>query len=359
MHSHTRCKEDHAMDFVDHYAVLGISDSADIQTIKAAYHRLAKQHHPDKNKSSDANRRMQEIVEAHSVLRDPRKRAEYDFLRAQILDEVRLQADATRRAEDQRRAEASRQAEARRQAEVMQRQEAERQAAAHRAEAARQAEFKRQAENAQREAELAFWRELAEQKHRQALARANRIKRYRRMVLTTLFILVIACITTLIPLLTALPPYNSVRPLSSNRSGESQIDDALRSSQQIIFATNTPSIPTATSTPSPTDLPAFATMTAAVATLTQAARPTNTPTPFVPDINVSFSTPSLLYIASDTPVRTCPHSACNVLAQLPAGSYITVLGVFGGESTEPHNRIWYRVLTKERQHGYIYSGQNA
>ena len=66
------------MDFKDYYEVLGVKPTANDAEIKKAFRRLARKHHPDLNKASDASARMQSINEAHEVLRDPEKRAAYD-----------------------------------------------------------------------------------------------------------------------------------------------------------------------------------------------------------------------------------------------------------------------------------------
>lgn len=51
---------------------------ADSEVITAAYKQLAFKHHPDRNKSLDATKRMQEINEAYTVLGNDQKRREYD-----------------------------------------------------------------------------------------------------------------------------------------------------------------------------------------------------------------------------------------------------------------------------------------
>jgi molecular chaperone DnaJ len=62
----------------DYYAVLGISRSAPEAEIKVAYKKLAKQWHPDVNKSPHATERFKEISEAYLVLSNAQKRQTYD-----------------------------------------------------------------------------------------------------------------------------------------------------------------------------------------------------------------------------------------------------------------------------------------
>lgn len=64
----------------DYYQVLRISRQASSAEIRRAYRRLAVLFHPDKNNSEKALRIFQEINEAHEVLSDPVKRANYDTL---------------------------------------------------------------------------------------------------------------------------------------------------------------------------------------------------------------------------------------------------------------------------------------
>ncbi len=66
------------MEFKDYYRILGVEPTADAKTISRAYKRLARQYHPDVNKSPGAEERFKEINEAYQVLGDAQKRARYD-----------------------------------------------------------------------------------------------------------------------------------------------------------------------------------------------------------------------------------------------------------------------------------------
>lgn len=62
----------------DYYKVLGVLKDAPIDQVKTSYRKLALKHHPDRNKSKDAEAKFKEISEAYAVLYDDSKRAEYD-----------------------------------------------------------------------------------------------------------------------------------------------------------------------------------------------------------------------------------------------------------------------------------------
>lgn len=63
----------------DPYEVLGVRRDAQPDEIKAAFRKLAAQHHPDKNPGDEgAHDRFKKINAAYQILSDPQKRATYD-----------------------------------------------------------------------------------------------------------------------------------------------------------------------------------------------------------------------------------------------------------------------------------------
>jgi len=62
----------------DYYEVLGVPRSASQDDLKAAFRKLARQYHPDVNKSPDAEERFKEINEAYAILSDDQRRSAYD-----------------------------------------------------------------------------------------------------------------------------------------------------------------------------------------------------------------------------------------------------------------------------------------
>lgn len=69
------------MDFKDYYKILGIPKTASADEVKKAYRSLAIKYHPDKNKDDKAaEEKFKEINEANEILKDDKKRKEYDSL---------------------------------------------------------------------------------------------------------------------------------------------------------------------------------------------------------------------------------------------------------------------------------------
>src|SRR5215831_12888041 len=63
----------------DYYDILGVSRTAKDTEIKAAFRKLAMQHHPDRNPGDvECEHRFKELNEAYDVLKDGDKRAAYD-----------------------------------------------------------------------------------------------------------------------------------------------------------------------------------------------------------------------------------------------------------------------------------------
>lgn len=63
----------------DYYAVLGVGRDANVDDVKMAYRRLARELHPDVNPDPVAQERFKDITQAHEVLSDPDKRQMYDL----------------------------------------------------------------------------------------------------------------------------------------------------------------------------------------------------------------------------------------------------------------------------------------
>ena len=70
------------VEYKDYYAILGVKRDAKPDEIRKAYRKLAKEFHPDVNKSAGAEEKYKEINEAYEVLKDPAKREKYDRLGA-------------------------------------------------------------------------------------------------------------------------------------------------------------------------------------------------------------------------------------------------------------------------------------
>ncbi len=70
------------MEYKDYYKILGVDRNATEAKIKSAYRKLARQYHPDVNKSADAVQKFKDINEAYEVLSDKEKKSRYDSLGA-------------------------------------------------------------------------------------------------------------------------------------------------------------------------------------------------------------------------------------------------------------------------------------
>ncbi|MBX3386793.1 MAG: DnaJ domain-containing protein [Phycisphaeraceae bacterium] len=67
-------------EFQDYYGTLGVARSASAEEIQRAFRKLAREYHPDVNKSPEAEKRFKALNEAYEVLKDPQKRKLYDQL---------------------------------------------------------------------------------------------------------------------------------------------------------------------------------------------------------------------------------------------------------------------------------------
>jgi DnaJ-like protein len=68
-------------DEADHYEVLQLSRTADVDTIRRVFHVLAQRYHPDNRETGDQEK-FRRVVDAHTVLSDPVKRAAHDVFLA-------------------------------------------------------------------------------------------------------------------------------------------------------------------------------------------------------------------------------------------------------------------------------------
>lgn len=68
------------MKYKDYYAALGLARDADLDQVKKAYRKLARQYHPDVSKAPDAEAKFKDAAEAYATLKNPEKRAAYDEL---------------------------------------------------------------------------------------------------------------------------------------------------------------------------------------------------------------------------------------------------------------------------------------
>ena len=77
---------------INYYDILGVSEGADINAIKAAFRRLAKQYHPDKN--PNGKEFFERVLLAYETLSDPTQKAAYDYrLRSHVQHGAAMPAD--------------------------------------------------------------------------------------------------------------------------------------------------------------------------------------------------------------------------------------------------------------------------
>lgn len=66
------------MKYKNYYEILEVNRKSSDQDIKLNFRRLAKEYHPDKNKTPGAEEKFKDINEAYAVLMDAEKRRKYD-----------------------------------------------------------------------------------------------------------------------------------------------------------------------------------------------------------------------------------------------------------------------------------------
>jgi len=71
---------------MDYYGILSLTPSASDSDIKQAYHKGAKENHPDRNNTKEAQARFLEMKLAYNVLGDTEKKREYDKANAPKMD---------------------------------------------------------------------------------------------------------------------------------------------------------------------------------------------------------------------------------------------------------------------------------
>src|SRR4051794_11625932 len=65
-------------EFIDYYEILEISPNANPETVERMFRYFAQRYHPDNPATGDRSR-FDVIVEAHTTLKDPIKRTQYDL----------------------------------------------------------------------------------------------------------------------------------------------------------------------------------------------------------------------------------------------------------------------------------------
>ncbi|MEM4408550.1 MAG: DnaJ domain-containing protein [Candidatus Caldarchaeum sp.] len=66
----------------DYYKILGVSPNASQQEIESAYRKIVRENHPDLYPGDkEREERLKQANEAYAILKDPKKREEYDQIR--------------------------------------------------------------------------------------------------------------------------------------------------------------------------------------------------------------------------------------------------------------------------------------
>ena len=76
-----------ANSFVDYYKIMGVRPDIGPDDLGRRFHRLAKRYHPD-NPQTGNRERFDLLVEAHNLLKDAGKRAQYDILYKQVVGDT-------------------------------------------------------------------------------------------------------------------------------------------------------------------------------------------------------------------------------------------------------------------------------
>ena len=84
--------------FIDYYDILQVQPDCDAKILESAYHYLAKMYHPDHAGTPDTTK-LNRVIEAYRVLRNPKKRADYDRLYASMNGDERQRASTNGGAE--------------------------------------------------------------------------------------------------------------------------------------------------------------------------------------------------------------------------------------------------------------------
>jgi hypothetical protein len=105
--------EKHPLPLKDYYKVLGLSPGASSKQIKTAYRKLALKYHPDRNNTSGAKQKFQEITEAYDYLLEhpdhgaPKAKSYDDRVASELQrrERARMQQQARARREKKRKEE--------------------------------------------------------------------------------------------------------------------------------------------------------------------------------------------------------------------------------------------------------------